>query len=126
MHGAACKVQGGQPDLWRSGEVPQTHAHTAHPRRTKVRGGEKPTQGTVHGAQAREESCSWSVQSSSLLLQPRSHPLPIRDCMVLLLAVRWPHKGGRWSSVFGEKIGYVCVETLQEGTLGKMVTLAPK
>ena len=29
----------GQQDLWRSGEVPQTHSHTAHPRRNKVRGG---------------------------------------------------------------------------------------
>lgn len=110
---AWCSLQGtrGQLDLWRSGEVAQTHSHTAHPRRNKVRGGaeekkkkkkKKPStqqrsQFTVH--KPGRKVSSGFVQSSSLLLHPRSDRLPLRilDCMLLLLllvVVRWPHKGG--------------------------------
>lgn len=122
MHCTACKVQGGSQIYGGAGRC-HKQPHTAHPRRNKVRGGAhkkwKHT-GTValDRAQAREESFPWFVQSSRLLLQSRSDRLRLQ-VQDWLLVVRWPHRGGRWSSVlFGKPTRKdVCVETLQEGTV---------
>lgn len=54
-----------------------------------------PTAATVHRAEVRKESFSWFVQRSSLLLHSWSDrlPLQIRDCMLMMMMVRWSHKG---------------------------------
>lgn len=54
-----------------------------------------PTAATVHRAEVRKESFSWFVQRSSLLLHSWSDrlPLQIRDCMLMMMMMRWSHKG---------------------------------
>lgn len=78
-----------------------------------------PTAATVHRAEVRKESFSWFVQRSSLLLHSWSDrlPLQIRDCMLMMMMVRWSHKGVVLLLLLkgAQTKKNVCVETLLEG-----------
>lgn len=107
-------------------------AHTAHPRRNKVRGGahthkKNPTQERSHFTVHRpgKKVFPGLSKAAACYFSPGQIDCVCRswtECW--LLVVRWPHKGGRWSSAFGEPTRKdVCVETLQEGNCA-MVTFA--
>lgn len=91
MHGAGCK--GGNKIYGGAGRC---HSHTAHPHRNKVWGGAEKTPHSGHSSPCR------SQEGKFLLVCPAQQPvhswsdrlpLQIRDCMLMMMMVRWSHKG---------------------------------